>query len=425
MAVAEAKGIITLMGSGELTTSMVELHKALLGRYGGRGRAVFMDTPAGFQLNVADISAKAVAYFRQRVGHALGVASLPSADAEGGAAVEACYAQLRAADYILVGPGSPTYALGQWQQTRVPELLVQRIREGACLVAASAAALTVGRLTLPVYEIYKVGQAPHWVPGLDLLAAFGLDWVVVPHWNNAEGGNHDTRFCFMGAPRLKVLEAQLPEGATLVGLDEHTALVLDLAAEQAYVRGVGQVTLRRAGAERVLEKGAPIPISRLREGWRDGSRRALPAAAGQAPVPADHPPNTLAPDPVWPPVESLSETVQDLLDADRIGEATQSLLALEAHIHRHAEALQERNGLAAAREVLRQTLLLFGNRLAERPAGRQDALAPLVAALLKWRDRLRAEKAWAAADAIRDCLQAGGVIVEDSPEGATWHLDTL
>src|SRR5512145_2789986 len=116
MAVAEAKGIITLMGSGELTTSMVELHKALLGRYGGRGRAVFMDTPAGFQLNVADISAKAVAYFRQRVGHALGVASLAAADADGGAAVEACYAQLRAADYILVGPGSPTYALGQWQQ---------------------------------------------------------------------------------------------------------------------------------------------------------------------------------------------------------------------------------------------------------------------------------------------------------------------
>lgn len=419
---AKTQGIITLMGSGELTTSMVELHKSLLARYGGQSRAFFMDTPAGFQLNVAHLSAKAVDYFRQRVGHPLGIASLPSADAEQ-AAVEACYGQLRSADYILVGPGSPTYALEQWRQTRVPELLVQRIRAGACLVAASAAALTVGRLTLPVYEIYKVGQPPHWVPGLDLLGAFGLDWVVVPHWNNAEGGNHDTRFCFMGAPRLKVLEAQLPEEATLVGLDEHTALVLDLGAEQAFIRGLGRVTLRRNGAERILEKGG-LPMELLRGGWREAPRHALLKAAGEVPASTDNPPETLAADKVWPPVEALSETVQDLLDADQIGAATQSLLALEAHIHRHTEALQERNGLAAAREVLRQTLLLFGNRLAERPAGREAALRPLVAALLKWREALRAAKEWDAADAIRDCLQAGGVIVEDTPEGAEWHLDT-
>jgi len=55
-------------------------------------------------------------------------------------------------------------------------------------VAASAAALTIGRFTLPVYEIYKVGQDIHWVDGLDILSQFGLHLVVVPHWNNAEGG---------------------------------------------------------------------------------------------------------------------------------------------------------------------------------------------------------------------------------------------
>ncbi|MBI5550968.1 MAG: Type 1 glutamine amidotransferase-like domain-containing protein [Desulfobacterales bacterium] len=418
---AEAKGIITLMGSGELTTGMVELHKALLGRYGSGARAVFMDTPAGFQLNVDHLAAKAVAYFDQRVGHALGVASLPSADADPVAVVDACYGRLQAADYVLVGPGSPTYALRQWQATRVPEILVARIRAGACLVAASAAALTVGRLTLPVYEIYKVGQAPHWVAGLDLLAAFGLDWVVVPHWNNAEGGNHDTRYCFMGAPRLTLLEAQLPEGVTLVGLDEHTALVLDLAADQAYIRGLGRVTLRRNGVERILEKEAPIPISWLRGAWHEGPRQHSAPAAGEASGPEEAPANNLEADPVWPPLEALAEKVHDQLAADAVLPATQSLLALEAHIHRYAEALQERNGLAAAREVLRQTLLQFGGRL----AAKATALAPMVAALLELRARLRARKEWAAADAIRDCLQAGGVIVEDSPEGALWHLDEL
>lgn len=403
------------MGSGELTTSMVTLHKELLGRYGSGAQALFLDTPAGFQLNVAQISAKAADYFRQRVEHALAIGALPSADAEQGAAAEVCYRQLRTADYILIGPGSPTYALRQWQQTRVPELLVQRIREGACLVAASAAALTVGRRTLPVYEIYKVGLDPYWADGLDLLGAFGFDWVVIPHWNNAEGGNHDTRFCFMGAPRLRVLEAQLPESTTLVGLDEHTALVIDLAADQAFIRGMGQVTLRRNGAERVLTKGDPIPLSLLRGGF-DPVRQSRPSGP-LAPAP-------LKEDRVWPPVEALSEKVHEYLDADQIEPATQALLALEQHIERHYDQLQERNGLGAAREALRNALALFGARLAERPPSRTAVLEPLVTALLGLRDALRAQKEWSAADGVRDCLQHGGVIVEDTPQGVRWQLES-
>jgi hypothetical protein len=44
------KGMIALMGSGELTATMVEVHKELLGRVAAVPRAVFLDTPAGFQL---------------------------------------------------------------------------------------------------------------------------------------------------------------------------------------------------------------------------------------------------------------------------------------------------------------------------------------------------------------------------------------
>lgn len=424
MAVAKKPGIITLMGSGELTTSMVTLHKELLGRYGGSGQALFLDTPAGFQLNVAQISAKAADYFRQRVGHPLSIGALPSADADQGAASELCYRQLRTADYILIGPGSPTYALRQWQQTRVPELFVQRIQEGACLVAASAAALTVGRRTLPVYEIYKVGLDPYWADGLDLLGAFGFDGVVIPHWNNAEGGNHDTRFCFMGAPRLRALEAQLPESTTIVGLDEHTALVIDLAADQAFIRGMGQVTLRRNGVERVLTKGDSIPLALLRGGF-DPVRRAHPGD----PLPLE-PMETrtssapLEEDRVWPPVEALSEKAQELLDTDQIEPATQALLALERHIERHYDQLQERNALAAAREMLRSTLVLFGSRMAERPPSRTAVLEPLVTALLGLRDALRAQKEWSAADGVRDCLQRGGVILEDTSRGVRWYLES-
>ena len=121
-------------------------------------RAVFLDTPAGFQLNADQLFEKAADYFRQRILHPLSLASFKSKETLSPLQAEQAFHALREADYILIGPGSPTYALRQWQGTPIPDLFVRRIEQGACLVAASAAALTVGKFTLPVYEIYKVGQ---------------------------------------------------------------------------------------------------------------------------------------------------------------------------------------------------------------------------------------------------------------------------
>ena len=276
-------GIIVLMGSGELTATMVTLHKELLDRYGDAGRAVFIDTPAGFQLNADHISQKAREYFHSRIQRPLTVASLKAVESADTLELEQFHRCLSQADYFLIGPGSPTYALAQWQQTRMPQEISRRIQTGGTLVAASAAALTVGRLTLPVYEIYKVGQPPRWVEGLDILKDFGFNLAVLPHWNNAEGGNHDTRYCFMGAPRLALLESQLPEETLLLGVDEHTALVMDLAREEAAIRGIGRVTLRHRGEEQVFDKSRTIPLSLLR-GQMDSGHTAAGAAA-----PADQP----------------------------------------------------------------------------------------------------------------------------------------
>ena len=51
-----------------------------------------------------------------------------------------------------------------------------------------------------------------------------------------------------------------------------------------------------------------------------------------------------------------------------------------------------------------------------------DALDHLVAALLDQRAEARAARDWTRADALRDELTAAGVVVEDSPAGARWHL---
>src|SRR5437867_3970052 len=84
---------------------------------------------------------------------------------------------------------------------------------------ANAAALTLGRYTVPVYEIYKVGADPAWAKGLDLLQSIGPDLAVIPHYDNAEGGTHDTRYCYLGERRLAALEAQMPDTGWVLGVD--------------------------------------------------------------------------------------------------------------------------------------------------------------------------------------------------------------
>jgi peptidase E len=413
------RGTIVLMGSGELTATMVEVHKALLRPYGASGQAVFLDTPAGFQLNVDLIARKAGDYFTQRVQKNLHVASFKSALENDALSAEKAYAALRAADYILIGPGSPTYALEQWRQSLIPKLLTEHIEKGGCLVAASAAALTMGRLTLPVYEIYKVGCPLHWTDGLDILGYFGLNLVVFPHWNNAEGGNHDTRYCFMGAQRLHLLEDIMPAGAQILGLDEHTALIIDFANQRASIQGVGGVTIRKAGREWTFRKGDQIPLAIL-----------------QGEAPADAPVSRHGSDPAatsalntiqssrstWETLHAKADTIRSALNDGHDQIVASGMLEMENFIWQVRAELEEQDGTGAAREIFRELLASLGSHFVDRPPNREICLKPVVDAFLALRLRLRTQKKWDQADAIRDVLEQTGIYVEDTPRGAEWHF---
>ena len=205
--------ILAIMGSGETAPTMAKVHRALFERFGpGPVPAAILDTPYGFQENADDLSLRTVRFFAESVGRDVNVASYRSRDVDALTAATAL-ARVREARYLMAGPGSPSYALRQWADGPIPAALADLLRDGGILTMASAAALTLGAVTIPVYEIYKVGASPSWLPGLDLLAAAtGLRAAVVPHYDNAEGGNHDTRFCYMGERRLRDLEGQLPPG---------------------------------------------------------------------------------------------------------------------------------------------------------------------------------------------------------------------
>src|SRR5207302_2900561 len=221
--------------------------------------AVLLDTPYGFQENAPDITQKALTYFSENVRRPLGVASFRSADTATALDRETMLARLREARYVFAGPGSPSYALRQWRGSEVPGALLEKLRGGGCVTFSSAAACVLGRYALPVYETYKVGMPPEWLEGLDVLAEAGVDGAVIPHFNNAEGGTHDTRFCYMGERRLRMLEEMLPDDVEVLGVDEHTACIFDLDAQTVTVRGRGSVTWRRRGNSTRFDACSELP----------------------------------------------------------------------------------------------------------------------------------------------------------------------
>ena len=414
---SSVKGRIVLMGSGELTATMVEVHKKMLARFPDSPTAVFLDTPAGFQLNVDEISRKAVEYFRVHVQKQLNVASYKSSENTNAFEAETAFHMLRNADFVLVGPGSPTYAVRQLQKTPIPEILINNIRSGGCLVAASAAALTMGRFTLPVYEIYKVGQDIHWIDGLDVLTSFGLNLVVIPHWNNAEGGTHDTRFCFMGEPRFQQLEKLLPDDTMIIGIDEHTACIIDFNTQRIDIQGIGHVTIRKKGNEIKFGRGDQIPLEILvkevsQRNWKPKDLIDV-EQAGDMNVSKESFLNKI----------SLIEASfrKGLANHDQ-KDTTNAILELDSAIWKAQKDLEDEERISEAREILRDSIVLLGAELGASPRQIRKYLSPLVEQMLQLRSRFRNEQKWSEADRIREVLQQSNIHVEDTKDGVQWNI---
>lgn len=413
-----ARGILALMGSGETSPTMVTLHRELAAHLRHEPDAVILETPYGFQVNRDAISAGAREYFRRSVGLTTVVApdTDPDADSDG------VRDQLRRADWVFSGPGSPSYALGRWHSQRVGEILHERVHRGhGVTVMASAAACTVGFAALPVYEVYKAGQPPVWLDGLDLTGALGLRVAVIPHYDNAEGGTYDTRFCYLGEPRLAALERELPDDSAVLGIDEHTALLIDLDTSLARVWGRGVLTVRRRGVSVPVGAGTVLTLDELRDlvGGKRRAPDAIPAprtagAPGSAPT-ADSPPTLQE-------AVAASEARFDSALAARDAETmVAAVLDLEAVIAAWSADLEEDQGGEWARTVLRGMI-----RQCARPAQRgldepRATLERIVPPLLGLRGRLRSRSAYDAADDLRDALAAGGVHVHDSPDGSAWR----
>jgi hypothetical protein len=195
----------------------------------------------------------------------------------------------------------------------------------------------------------------------------GIRGAIIPHYDNAEGGNYDTRFCYLGEVRLTELERQLPDDTGILGVDEHTAGIIDLEQESLTVMGKGGVYWRRNGETRSFESGSVTQLSELQSFEPEAAPTATP----------------------------LKREVNDV-----------DLLV----------ALAESGGPESIDAIARLAKMAS--------TGGIDRIDPteLVEGLLVLRVGARDAKDFALSDRLRDVLVASGIEVMDTPGGSTWSI---
>jgi cyanophycinase-like exopeptidase len=428
--------LLVLMGSGETAPTMMKPHRAIFERLGPDPvPAVIVDTPYGFQENADDISAKAVEYFARSVGRPVAVASLRRADDPDVAGYTRGMAEVAAARWVFAGPGSPTYTLRQWRGGEMPSLLADKLRHGGAVVFASAAALTLGRYSVPVYEIYKSGDDPVWADGLDLTAAaLGPDVAVIPHYDNAEGGHHDTRFCYLGERRLRILESQLPADGWVLGVDEHTGVIVDLDANTATVIGNGTVTVRHRGHSVVLPAATTVTIDELREMARGKSGPLNGTSAGPETVAAGTDvaaassngaparPGGGDPTALHADIRRIEAAFDAAVAVSDVDGAVAAVLELDDTVQAWAADTTQSDAGDRARAALRRMIVRLGELARVGARDPRDLVGPFVDALIAQRAAARGDRRFADADGVRDALTAAGVEVRDTPAGTEWAL---
>jgi cyanophycinase-like exopeptidase len=311
-------GQIAFLGSGETSLAGGRIFETLARSLPEQLKIALLETPAGFELNSAQVTGRVAEFMGNRLQNykpQIDVIPARKRGTDFSPDDVEILQPLLSADMIFMGPGSPTYAIRQLQDSLAWDILRARHRLGATLVFASAATISVGAWALPVYEIFKVGEDVYSTPGLNLFADFGVTISFIPHWNNAEGGiDLDTSRCFVGLDRFNQWCGTLPTENTTLGLDEHTGIIIDFQTGKCQVLGVSSVSLVRECDPEIYATGASFPLTELGE-----IRIPQPLDSG---IPAE----------VWemvtaasePQGESPSEEVQALVDQRQAARANKN-----------------------------------------------------------------------------------------------------
>jgi cysteinyl-tRNA synthetase len=213
----------------------------------------------------------------------------------------------------------------------------------------------------------------------------------------------------------------LDDDTFVLGVDEHTGLVIDLDTQIATVVGNGTVTVRLRGQSHVYATGATLSLEYLQNPWTQN------ADAPQAP---QRPIVTL--DDVDPQALSLAADTDKAIaefdlaiaGADAPG-AVRAALTLESCIRSWSADTLQSDSADRAHAVLRSMISRLGDAATTGLQDPRQVLAPFVDALITVRTIVRAEKRYDLSDIIRDIFAAQGIEVRDTPDGVEWDLHVM
>ena len=356
--------ILTIMGSGETAPTMTKTHRELFSLLPANSQGLLLDTPYGFQENAAELATRAVEYFKTSINADLRVAGLQNLDNIDPLVLERALNAIDDCQYIFAGPGSPTYALRQWSGTDVAARIRAKLNHGGCVTFASAAALTLGRHTVPVYEIYKAGHEPYWLDGLDILSVIDLPVVVIPHYDNAKGA----------------------------------------------------VTIRRRGDSRVYESGAEVALDEIRHGQAVAPRRQERVVEQVSVDQVDT--HSLG------DLTDLCEVEFQTAITDRdANAATRAILKLESGIKEWSADTLQSDDTERAQATLRRMISKLGEFATDGLRDPYEVFAPLMKVVMELRAKIRAAKQYDLADLLRDELGRIGIEIRDTRDGQEWVLN--
>jgi cyanophycinase-like exopeptidase len=411
------KRLLNIMGSGETSPTMTKIHRHILSSMGIKGpRWVMLATPFAFQENALELCDKARDYFKTSLNLDIEIVGL--VDEEGQICdLDRALGLIRDADLVFSGPGSPSYAIRKLAQSPIPEILKERIANHGSLTFSSAAAITLGTKALPVYEIYKVGSDLFWNDGLDLLRQIvNKPVIVIPHFDNKEGGSHDTRYCYMGKSRLDKLETQLTDDHIILGVDEHTAVCFDLDEETFVVLGKGGVTLKQFEKSKYFKSDEVVGFDVFNM-TNSGNTRVEQTRLNVSEVPVIAETRSLSEEIIF-----YESQIRRAKSEDDLIEIARLVLELEALLYEWRNDPTQSDEVDKLRAFLRSAISEMP-RWVTNGGKNKDREEPLINLLVDLRSTLRQLNCWNEADKIREVLLAIGLEIRDEPNGTRWFAN--
>ena len=245
-------GALALVGSGEYLPQMEQTDRFLLETLGGPAgaRVVVIPTASALELGMPERwNSMGVGHFRALGAEVAPVLLLTRDDAQD----ERILADLRGADLYYFSGGNPEHVIETLRDTPAWQIIRDAYAAGAVLAGCSAGAMMLGDYTLSVRAVIR-GQPPRWLPGLGI--APGI--VLMPHFDRVAD--------FAGAEMFRAILAAAPPGATLVGVDEDTALIHIPGATEQRWRVSGRQTVSvfdRQGGRAIYRVGDLVDLEPL------------------------------------------------------------------------------------------------------------------------------------------------------------------